>query len=299
MSPRASVLVLTYDRAELITRAVASALEQTVADVEVLIVGDGVTEEVRAVGRALESDPRVRFLDYPKGPGRGEANRDLAVREARSNAILYLCDDDLLMPTHVESMLALLETRVFAQSLNCWVDHEGFLQPYAADLANEATIAWHLRDDILHNAISVTGTAHRRDFYLDAGEYWSETPAGFWPDHWQWRRMMAQPGFTAATSDHATALQFPHQLSPRGGWSTAQRAAELDRWLAIARSPDGQAQIDELLSRGAVLQAERTLYALMERDLVVEQLNRYIADMRSTLSWRVTAPLRWLRSRGR
>jgi len=300
----ASVLVLSHDRPALLQRSVASALAQTVEDLEVLIVGDGVTDAVRASATELAADPRVRFLDYAKGSNRGESNRDLAIRDARSNAILYLCDDDLFMPTHVESMLELLETNTFAQPANCWIDENGQLFPYAADLASEATIARHLRDDLRHNAVSITGTAHRRDFYLEADLPWAATPDGFWPDHWQWRRMMGHPSFSGATSPHATALQFPHLGSPRAQWAEQQRAAELDRWLKLAQSPTGQTQVDALLTRGALRQAEHDHYEVMELSQVatllqqrIDHLESEVARVEGSLSWKVTAPLRSLRRR--
>lgn len=289
---RASVLVLSHDRPMLLERSVSSALEQTVHDLEVLIVGDGVTDAVRTSAQRLASDSRVRFLDYPKAGNRGEVSRDAAIREADSNAIFYLCDDDLFMPTHVESLLDQLETHCFAQSSNCWVDHEGTLRPYPADLSSPETISWHLRDDVRHNAVSITGTAHRRDFYLTSGTPWAPTPQGFWPDHWQWRRLMTHPQFSAATSQHATALQFPHQLTPRADWSEQVRADELDRWLAVVRSPDGQALVDGLLLQTALTQAEQINYQLIEANQALDDVNRELAAVYTSRSWRLTAPLR-------
>ena len=89
MNPRASIIVLTHDRPALLRHSVASALTQTVSDIEVLILGDGATEATRASATALAEDPLVRFLDYPKGPHRGEIHRDTAIREATSNAIFF------------------------------------------------------------------------------------------------------------------------------------------------------------------------------------------------------------------
>src|SRR3954447_7280548 len=115
---RASVIVPTYDHGPLIGYAVGSALAQTESDLEVLIVGDGVPDSARpAIERVVASDPRVRFLDRPKGAGHGLRARDEAIREAGSDTILYLSDDDLWLPEHVELMCGALEQSEFAASL--------------------------------------------------------------------------------------------------------------------------------------------------------------------------------------
>jgi hypothetical protein len=306
VSPLASIIVLTHDRPILLRHSVASALAQTVSDVEVLILGDGVTEAVRESATALAADPRVRFLDYPKGPHRGEIHRDSAIREATSNAIFYLCDDDLLLPTHVESLLDLLATHTFVQSKNCWVDEAGEVRPYVADLSSPETIGWHLRDDIRYNAVSVTGTAHRRDFYLEADQPWSATPAGQWPDHFEWKKLFAQPGFSGATSSRVTALQFPNTASDRAEWTEEQRVAELERWEAIIAAPDGEARVEQLYNAGALRYLESVVFAERSRSLEAERLLAALGETQTALdtvlgstSWRITAPLRRLRALGR
>src|SRR5215470_11759580 len=72
---------------------------------EIFILGDGVDDKVRAAVRALQAaDSRIRFFDMPKGPRRGELNRDRVLREARSAIVCYACDDDLWLPGHLQSM---------------------------------------------------------------------------------------------------------------------------------------------------------------------------------------------------
>ncbi len=287
MNARASIIVLTHDRPVLLHHSVASALNQTVSDVEVLILGDGVTEATRASATALTADPRVRFLDYPKGPHRGEIHRDTAIREATSNAIFYLCDDDLLLPTHVENLLDLLQSHNFVQSKNCWVDDAGRVIPHVADLASPGTIWWHLRDDLRYNAVSITGTAHLRDFYLQAEQPWSTTPPGQWPDHYQWRKLFAQPQFDGATSVRATALQFPATVGHREHWTELEQVAELEPWITLLATPDAESRLDQMYQTGIRYALEQTGFVQLHNQLEVKH-------MRASRSWRFTAPLRAL-----
>ena len=62
MSIAATVIVPTHDHGPTLRFALASALAQTVEDIEVLVVGDGVpnvTHEI--VGELSRRDERVRF----------------------------------------------------------------------------------------------------------------------------------------------------------------------------------------------------------------------------------------------
>ena len=161
----ATILIPTHDHASTLPLAVGSALEQTVADIEVVIIGDGATDAVRAAAQGLaSSDERVVFHDFPKGPHHGEIHRGTAIERARSDAIFYLCDDDLLLVRHVANLLELLAGADLVQCRNGYVDTQGSLQLFPTDLALPEAVAWHLREPP-RNATSLTGTAHTRSAY--------------------------------------------------------------------------------------------------------------------------------------
>ena len=204
----------------------------------------------QAIDELVDEDPRVRFLDRPKADFHGERYRHEAILGARSDAIFYLCDDDLFLRDHVADLLGLLEDHDFVQSLNGSVAPDGNVDLYPGDLAHPEAVRRILRDDVSYNFVSLTGTAHRRSFYLDCDAPWALTPEGSVPDHHQWRRMLRRSAL-AATAAHMTALQFPTFEHGRAQWSEAQRLAELERWAAIVAGPDAQAIVDDLVTRGA------------------------------------------------
>lgn len=266
---RASVLIPTYDHASTLPLTVESVLRQTVADLEVLIVGDGVTAENRAAIELLvESDPRVRFLDFPKGPHHGEIHRHQAVLDARSDAIFYLCDDDLLLPEHVADLLALLEEANFVQSRNGFVRADGQVEPYPADLADRACVDWHLLVP-RRCMTSITGTAHSREYYLAVDDPWDTTPPGEWPDHHQWKKFFRRDDFRGATSHRMTALQFPTSQDGRDRWTPKERLAELVPWAERIAQPGAQEQLDALADRATQLALVRYY---IETDLLREHL---------------------------
>jgi glycosyltransferase involved in cell wall biosynthesis len=91
--PAVTVVIPTHDRAQLLQRAVRSALGQTFANLEVIVVDDASAE----AARVETFDPRVRVirLDRPAGVC---AARNLGLREARGRWVVVLDDDDELLP---------------------------------------------------------------------------------------------------------------------------------------------------------------------------------------------------------
>ena len=250
---RASVLIPIHNKTTTLPLTVDTVLRQSVADLEVLLIGDGVTDAVREVAGDLTGrDERVRFLDFPKGPHHGERYRHDAIQAAHSDAIFYLCDDDLLLPDHVADLLELLEDHDLVQCLNGYVTRNGEVRLYAADLSDPDVAAMHLRDDLDYNALSITGTAHTRKAYERVAR-WDTTPTGWFPDRWQFRRMLG-PGFRAATSERMTALQFPTSTDGRDTWSERARAEEIVPWHALVTSPGGQEEIDRRVRAGMLPQ---------------------------------------------
>jgi hypothetical protein len=268
-------------------------LAQEESRLEIIIIGDGVTPELRVEAHALcAEDVRVRFLDRDKGPNHGEIYRHEAILAARSDAVFYLCDDDLFLPGHVGDLIDLLTTHNFVQSLNGYIDPRGRVHFYAADLSDPETIRWHLSEDVWFNAVSITGTAHSRSFYLEVGDPWTTTPAGRWPDHYQWCKMFRHPGLRAATSSRMTTIQLPTTADGRGTWTPEERLAELTRWAEIVAGPDGQQRIDALVARGSTLQMERDRRARLLDAIRIGQLTDEIERLRASRSWRLTRPFR-------
>lgn len=91
-APTISVVIPTRSRPGLVTRAVRSALAQTVEDIEVIVVIDGPDPETRAALATL-SERRLRVIELPERGGAPEA-RNVGVRQAQGTWTALLDDDD-------------------------------------------------------------------------------------------------------------------------------------------------------------------------------------------------------------
>ena len=80
-----------------------SALAQTRSPEQVIVLCDGCTDGSAEAVRAL-ADDRVEAHELPKLPGYGYDHRNRALEQARGEAIVYLGDDDLLLPDHLERL---------------------------------------------------------------------------------------------------------------------------------------------------------------------------------------------------
>lgn len=111
--PLVSVVTPTRGRAELLmSRALGSALGQTLQDVEIIVVIDGPDAATEAALAGVQ-DPRLRVITLPYPVGGAEA-RNVGIRAARAEWIALLDDDDEWLPHKLEAQLALAQSTVQA-----------------------------------------------------------------------------------------------------------------------------------------------------------------------------------------
>lgn len=100
-APRFSVVIPTYDRPELVARAVASVLAQDYGDFELLVVDDA---SLRDPAEALSrfADPRIRLIRRDRNGGAAAA-LNTGIDQARGELIAILGDDDEFFPTFLSA----------------------------------------------------------------------------------------------------------------------------------------------------------------------------------------------------
>lgn len=107
-APFVSVVIPAYNVSATISETLDSALAQTFADIEVIVVDDGSTDETPAIVRARR-DPRLRLVSQAN---RGLAGaRNTGIFEARGQLVALLDGDDLWRRDKIEAHVRHMEGR--------------------------------------------------------------------------------------------------------------------------------------------------------------------------------------------
>lgn len=170
MSPRVSVLIGAYNNAGTLERAARSMLDQSLSELELLIVDDGSVDETAAVaGRLAAEDLRVRVLTMPRNVGIARS-LNAGIRSASAPVIAVLDADDWAEPGRLERQLELLESDrgiAVVGSRMREVDDEG------RELAPRTRFAAGELNDVLmrFNPIPNSSAVFLRDAALAVGGY--------------------------------------------------------------------------------------------------------------------------------
>lgn len=114
-NPLVSVIIPNFNHAQYLGDAIRSVLDQSYANVEVIVVDDGSTDQSRAV--AAQFGDRILYL-YQTNRGLSAA-RNTGIQAARGEYIGLLDADDLYEPHFVSTMLVALQSDPTAAGVFC------------------------------------------------------------------------------------------------------------------------------------------------------------------------------------
>src|SRR3954463_15229379 len=105
MAPAVSVVIATRNYGRYLAGALRSVLAQTFADLEVIVIDDGSTDDTPEVVRPFLKRGRV-FYHRIDGLGQSRA-KNLGILQARAPLIAFLDGDDEWLPDKLERQLPL------------------------------------------------------------------------------------------------------------------------------------------------------------------------------------------------
>jgi glycosyltransferase involved in cell wall biosynthesis len=105
--PTVSVIIPTYNRARFLRSAIASVLNQTFQDFEIIIVDDGSNDNTHSLVREF-NDERIKYVRHEANGGEGKA-RNTGVVNSSAEYIAFLDDDDEWLPDKLQRQLNLLQ----------------------------------------------------------------------------------------------------------------------------------------------------------------------------------------------
>jgi len=94
------IIIPTFNRAQLLQRAVASILGQTSQNFQLIIVDDGSTDETSSILESYRAHSKITLLTQPnKGVS---AARNFGIRHSQSEWLAFLDSDDEWMPNKLQ-----------------------------------------------------------------------------------------------------------------------------------------------------------------------------------------------------
>ena len=99
--PLVSIICLCYNQKRFVASAIRSALSQTYAHIELIVVDDGSKDGSKEEIRSVLADKNIQFIDLDKNVGNCKAF-NLGYRASRGEYLIDLAADDVLLPTRVE-----------------------------------------------------------------------------------------------------------------------------------------------------------------------------------------------------
>ncbi|MCA0144467.1 glycosyltransferase family 2 protein [Blastococcus sp. LR1] len=180
--PLVSILIPTYNGERFLKRALASALDQSLTDIEVVVADDASTDSTpQILAAAAAADPRVRIIRHEENVGAYDNPRTL-LEAARGEFVKFLLHDDLLMRDCVKELvrgMQATEGSTIAFSRRSIVGEDGRPLPdgVKAPLVDRAgpLDGRELGDLMLSNCVNVIGemtTVLFRRADVDPGHLW-------------------------------------------------------------------------------------------------------------------------------
>ncbi len=249
VNPRVTVIIPTYHWSSVLPFSIGSVLRQTFADFELLVVGDGCTDDSQTVVAGI-GDARVRWINLPQNTGHQSGPNNEGLQQARGELIAYLGHDDLWLPHHLAFAVAAIDA---GADLTYAITE--MIAPGGVEPSFEPSEMEHYEPGLW---IPPTSVVHRRSLSEQAGGWRNFCEVNQDPEADLWERMRAVAWASRPSNSgrknmgekpmppafqyirRLTAIKFP-AIWRKGSYKTRccdEQSAWFDR---IGREPDLEA----------------------------------------------------------
>ena len=171
--PVVSVIVPTFNRPKYLSQALASVLQQSYRNLQVIVINDG-GEDVSDIINSFR-DSRLKFINRKENRGKPYSLNE-ALNQAEGKYVAYLDDDDIYYPNHIETLVNSLEFKT-----DCQVAYSDFYKTYCRVTSDGSRQVLSKVVDVsrdfdrffmmLFNHILHVSLMHRRDLIEKTGPY--------------------------------------------------------------------------------------------------------------------------------
>lgn len=177
MLPSVSIIIPCYNNQVFIKDAIASTINQTYGNVEIIVIDDGSTDGSLEIIKSFDSK-----IYWETGKNRGAPlARNRGIEIAQGEYIKFLDADDILLPDCIEKQIAQAtqlppERKAIIYGDAIWIDQNNQVipsYPLRARQPEEDSIA-----HILANSPLTSCPLHKREYLLEIGGFDPSLPRG-------------------------------------------------------------------------------------------------------------------------
>lgn len=125
--PLVSVIIPTYNREKLISRAIDSVIKQSYSNWELIIVDDKSTDRTKVIIEGFtNSDSRIKYYINHRRKGPGGA-RNYGIEKASGDYIAFLDSDDEWLEQHLSDCIDVLKREEYQVCFSLWYEYKSGL----------------------------------------------------------------------------------------------------------------------------------------------------------------------------
>ena len=198
--PLVSVVMATYNWSSVLAYGIRSVLGQTYPNVELLVMGDGCTDDSEEVVASF-GDERVRWHNLPENSGSQSAPNNEGIARAQGEFVAYHGHDDLWLPTHLSLLVDGLRgaDADVANTLTALIGPKG---------SNIRGIAGHGPP---HDFAPPSSLIHRREAGVEIGG-WKDYRTLYRPPDHDFKARLADSGLRFTVVPALTVFKFASSL---------------------------------------------------------------------------------------
>ncbi len=180
MTPKASIIIPTFNRKGILKKTLLAITNQSISDYEIILIDDGSTDGTEEMVKNLKTNHPIRYIDQPNR-GRAVA-RNNGIRHAKGAIIIFIDSDIVVNHTFVEAHL-----KEHAKTSSTIVNGVVINTSNFEDPASEE----HKITDYSRASFATGNSSVRKDFLLKAGLFDEDFNQYGWEDLELGHRLLA------------------------------------------------------------------------------------------------------------
>ena len=158
LPPEISIILPTYNRAHLLSRAIDSVLNQTYQNFELIIIDDGSSDDTGKIISNYKT-PSIKYIKFKKNKGANIA-RNIGIQSARGKYIAFQDSDDKWHKGKLEKQIDVIKSNLYNVQIvfsSFWYIESGLRKyfPTNADVLKSS----HIKNEVIKNNFIAMPTA--------------------------------------------------------------------------------------------------------------------------------------------